>query len=392
LRVSAGVGTTTEGTPDRRQPSADSWDQQRTALLGRRISDLGLRVQGSPVEQLVERLYAELSERGLVFRPPVYLTDEWGCPEGVAAIGVPFYLADRRLERLERERAVVLEEEDDPMKIMRHETGHAFNYAYRLHARPEWRRLFGPYSRPYRDRFRVDPFSRDHVRHILGWYAQKHPDEDFAETFAVWLTPGLDWRARYQAWPALRKLEYVDAVMAEVRNIEVAVPRIRAEHLPVEAMHTTLGDHYAGWEELPLGDPSHFDGDLRNIFPTPTASRVEPAAGSAVGSAAGSGPAPAPAAKSAVGSEPGGAATDTAAGFIRGHRRELVRRIAYWTGETTHVVRQLVDHLLERAEALELSHTGDGEATLIELTAFSTAVIMNYSYTNQLGHDMVEDA
>jgi hypothetical protein len=363
LRVSAGVDTTSgSARPDRRQPSADSWAQQRDALLGRRISDLGLRVQGSPVENLVDRLYAELSERGLVFRPPVYLTDEWGCPEGVAAIGVPFYLADRRLERLERERAVVLEEEADPMKIMRHETGHAFNYAYRLHARPEWRQLFGPYSRPYRDRFRVDPFSRDYVRHILGWYAQKHPDEDFAETFAVWLTPGLDWRARYQGWPALRKLEYVDAVMAEVRQIEVAVPRIRAEHLPVEAMHTTLGEHYAGWEELPLGDPSHFDGDLRNIFPTAPGS----------------------------GSEPEGAAT--AAAFIRRHRRELVRRIAYWTGETTHVVRQLVDHLLERAEALELAHTGEEEAALIELTAFSTAVIMNYSYTDQLGHDVVEDA
>jgi hypothetical protein len=367
LRVSAGVGTTSEGPrPDRRQPSADSWDQQRDALLGRRISDLGLRVQGSPVEDLVERLYGELSERGLVFRPPVYLTDEWGCPEGVAAIGVPFYLADRRLERLERERAVVLEEEGDPMKIMRHETGHAFNYAYRLHARPEWRQLFGPYSRPYRDRFRVDPFSRDYVRHILGWYAQKHPDEDFAETFAVWLTPGLDWRARYQGWPALRKLEYVDAVMAGVREIEVAVPRIRAEHLPVEAMHTTLGEHYAGWEELPLGDPSHFDGDLRNIFPTQ----------------------PTPAHRS--GRE--GAAIAPAAAFIRSHRRELVRQIAYWTGETTHVVRQLVDHLLERAEALELAHTGEGDAALIELTAFATAVIMNYSYTDQLGHDMSEDA
>ncbi|HUP20525.1 MAG TPA: putative zinc-binding metallopeptidase [Gemmatimonadota bacterium] len=349
--------TTEEGArPERREQPADSWEQERDALLGRRISDLGLRVQGSPVERLVERLYAELAERGLLFRPPVYLTDEWGCPEGVAAIGVPFFLADRRLERLERERAVALEEEDDPMKIMRHEAGHAFNYAYRLHERPEWRQLFGPYSRPYRDRFRVDPFSRGHVRHILGWYAQKHPDEDFAETFAVWLTPGLDWRARYEGWPALRKLEYVDAVMADVGGIEVAVPRIRAEHLPVEVMRTTLGEHYAGREALPLGAPSHFDGDLRTLFP---------------------------------GTETEGAAP--AGRFIQRHRRELVRRIAYWTGETTYVVRQFVDHLLERAEALELTQAGGGEETLIELTAFSTAVIMNYRYTDQLGHDMAED-
>lgn len=348
---------------ERRERSDHPWRQQREELLGRRISDLALRVQGSPVETLVERLYTELSERGLAFRPPVYLTDEWGCPEGVAAIGVPFFLADRRLERLERELAVVLEEEGDPMKIMRHESGHAFNYAYRLHDRPEWRRLFGPYSRPYRERFRVDPFSREYVRHILGWYAQKHPDEDFAETFAVWLTPGFDWRARYQGWPALRKLEYVDAVMAEVGSVEVEVPRIRDEHLPVEAMHSTLGEFYADWEELPLGEPSHFDADLRNIFP-PAGTEGPESAGS-------------PASPRSPES--------SAAAFITGHRRELVRRIAYWTGETTHVVRQFVDHLRERAEALELAHAGADAEALIELTAFGTAVIMNYRHTDSLG-------
>ncbi len=348
---------------DRRQPAEAAWRQQREALLGRRISDLGLRIEGSPVEVLVERLYEELAERGLVFRPPVYLTDEWGCPEGVAAIGVPFFLADRRLERLEREAAVVLEEEDDPMKIMRHETGHAFNYAYRLHDRAAWRQLFGPYSRPYRDRFRVDPFSRAHVRHILGWYAQKHPDEDFAETFAVWLTPGLDWRKRYRGWPALRKLEYVERVMAEVGRVEVAVPRIRPEYLPVEAMHATLGEYYSDWQDLlPLGEPAHFDADLRNLFST-----TAPSSSSGRGT-----PSPPEA----------GAESETAAAFIRRHRRELVRRIAYWTGETSHGVRQFIDLLHDRADALELSRAGEEAETLIELTAFGTAVIMNHRYTD----------
>ena len=340
---------------DRRQPTDEGWRQQREKLLGRRISDLGLRIEGSPVEALVERLYRELGDRGLVFRPPVYLTDEWGCPDGVAAIGVPFFLADRRLERLEREAAVVLEEEDDPMKIMRHETGHAFNYAYRLHDRPEWHELFGPYSRPYRDRFRVDPFSRDHVRHILGWYAQKHPDEDFAETFAVWLTPGLDWRERYRGWPALRKLEYVDRVMAEVGPVAVAIPRIRAEHLPVEAMDATLGEYYSDWHDLlPLGEPGHYDADLRNIF-------------------------------SLTGASEGERGTERAADFLARHRRELVRRIAYWTGETAHGVRQFIDMLHDRAEALELERGGEEADTLIELTAFGTAVIMNHRYVDGPG-------
>jgi hypothetical protein len=81
---------------------------------------------------------------------------------------------------------------------LRHEAGHAFNYAYRLYQTPEWRELFGPFNRPYRERYRPIPFDRNFVRHIEGWYAQKHPDEDFAETFAVWLTPGSRWRVRYR--------------------------------------------------------------------------------------------------------------------------------------------------------------------------------------------------
>ena len=338
-----------------------AWDSERSALLGRRISELELRIRGSPVDDMVGRPYAELDARGLAFKPPVYLTDEWGCPEGVPAIGVPFFLADRRLERIEREYAVALEEEEDPMKIMRHEAGHAYNYAYRLYDRPDWRRLFGPYSRPYRDRFRADPFSRAYVRHILGWYAQKHPDEDFAESFAVWLTPGMDWRERYRGWPALAKLEYVDSVMAEVGPIEVAIPDIREEHLPVEALHTTLGEHYAAaGDALPLDDPAHFDGDLRNIFR--------------------------PVGKGSEGDAARGAAT-----FIREHRRALVGRIAYWTGEMGHVVRQFVDHVAERADALRLAYPDSEAAASIELTAFLTAVIMNHRYTDQLDPHLGRD-
>src|SRR5512142_34466 len=191
-------------------------ERERRELLGKRISDLGLRIEGSPVEEIVRELYRELDARGLAFHPPVYLSDQWGCPDGIPLIGVPFYLADRRLARLEEEFAVEVEGEADSMTFLRHECGHAFNYAYCLYDEPEWRKLFGPYSRPYRERFRVDPLSRDYVRHILGWYAQKHPDEDFAETFAVWLTPGLDWRRQYAGWPALKKLEYVDQTMQAI--------------------------------------------------------------------------------------------------------------------------------------------------------------------------------
>jgi hypothetical protein len=315
---------------------------------------LGLAIRGSPVERLVEQLYVELEAKGLAFRPPVYLSDEWGCPDGVPLIGVPFYLADQRLARIEEEHAVEVEGERDAMRYLRHEAGHAFNYAYRLYDRADWHRLFGPYSRPYPERFRADPFSRDHVRHILGWYAQKHPDEDFAESFAVWLTPGEGWRREYAGWPALRKIEYVDQVMREVGQQVPTVSPPTQDDMPVEAMHYTVADHYAELDErLPIEDERHFDGDLRTLF----SSAMEAPAG------------------------------EPAAAFVRRHRREVVTRIAYWTGEGNGVVRAFVDFLAGRLAALDLRVQGLEASTLIELTAFGTAVIMNYRLRRGFGEE-----
>src|SRR5947209_4204408 len=144
-------------------------------LLGKRISQLGLRLEGSPVERFVHQLHRELDQKGLKkFHPVCYLTDQWGCPDGQPVIGIPFYLADPQLQRLEREMND-LEDEREIMMYMRHEAGHALNYAYRLYVRPEWRTLFGPFNRRYREHYRPVPFSRKYVRHIAGWYAQKHP-------------------------------------------------------------------------------------------------------------------------------------------------------------------------------------------------------------------------
>src|SRR3712207_4578400 len=253
--------------PARVRETFEDWERVRGELLARRISELGLSIRGTLVERLVDQLYEELAERGLAFRPPVYLSDQWGCPDGTPLIGVPFYLADPRLARIEEEMAVEVETERDAMRYLRHEAGHAFNYAYRLYERADWHQTFGSYSRPYRDRFRADPLSRDYVRHILGWYAQKHPDEDFAESFAVWLTPGVDWRRQYAGWGALRKLEYVEQVMAEVGATAPEAPAPTPDDLPVEAMAYTVEDHYRDLDApLTLEDEAHFDGDLRTIF------------------------------------------------------------------------------------------------------------------------------
>src|SRR5438067_857749 len=131
---------------------SDPWSAEREALLGRHISEIGLAVEGTRVERLTAELYRELEGRGIVFRPPVYLSDQWGCPDGTPLIGVPFYLADERLERIEAEMAGGVEDDVEAMRYLRHECGHAVNYAFRLHERDDWQRTFGAFSVPYQDR------------------------------------------------------------------------------------------------------------------------------------------------------------------------------------------------------------------------------------------------
>ena len=333
--------------------SADQeWTEQRDALLGRRISELGLAIRGTRVERLVHTLYQELADRGVRFRPPVYLSDQWGCPDGTPLIGVPFYLADPRLERIESEMSFGVESDAESMRYLRHEAGHAFNYAFQLYERPDWQELFGSFSRPYRERYRANPFSRDHVRHILTWYAQKHPDEDFAETFAVWLTPDTDWRSEYAGWPALAKLEYTDRVMREIANEEPTAPAPSEDDLPVESMRYSVAEHYEdAAESVPIEDERQFDVDLRQIFVRESEA-------------------------------PGGQAADD---FLRRHYREIVGRVAFWTSEPPSVVRSLVDVLERRARALKLRVGAVEAATLIELTSFATAVVMLYRQTHVMG-------
>jgi len=315
------------------------------SLLSQRISELGLKLEGSPVERYVQILYRELERKGLRhFRPRCYLTDEWGCPSGEPIIGIPFYLADPHLAQLEKE-IDDLEDERQIRMYFRHEAGHAFNYAYRLHATPEWRELFGPFHRPYRDRYRPVPFDRNFVRHIEGWYAQKHPDEDFAETFAVWLTPTSRWRVRYRDWPALRKLKYVDRVARAVRGTEPLV-RLASTDITVEEMHMTVEEFFrANQAEAPPVDVA-LDNDLPDFFIRRG--------------------------RRSRGIRP-------AWEMVRDYRMRLIGKVEYWTGVRRSVVRALVDSIARAAERLQLYVDVRREsAALLELTAYTTTLAMNY--------------
>ncbi|TLY81987.1 MAG: hypothetical protein E6K41_04920 [Gammaproteobacteria bacterium] len=214
-------------------------------LLAMRFCDLKLSIQRAPLARHVRRLYADLERRGIEFRPHVWLSEEWFSPDGVPGIAMPFYLAHPRLERLER-RIMHEAEGGDPrllLRILRHEAGHALDNAYRLRRRGRWRQVFGPASLPYPARYRARAGSRRYVHHLGEWYAQAHPTEDFAETFAVWLAPKSAWRKSYADWPALHKLRAVDELIASVRGKRPPVRnRLRIE--PIEHNTRTLAQHY----------------------------------------------------------------------------------------------------------------------------------------------------
>ena len=324
-------------------------DPEIRALLSRRINELSLRIQGTQLEALIHQLYQELDAREIQFRPKCYLADEWGCPQDVPVIAIPFYLADPRLSRLEGEMTGVESETDSEiMMCLRHEAGHALNYAYRLPSNPEWHRVFGPYMRPYREEYRPEPFSDRYVRHFKGWYAQKHPDEDFAETFAVWLTPGSDWQERYSGTPVLEKLLYVDRV---AREFGQQPPLVTAEtlHKPVEQLAATLAEWY-GTSEDATGDglalPRVLNEDLRTLFPAPEG--------------------------------------ESAADVVRSYHSRLVVEVNYWTGFNRSLLRKLLNELIARTRALELKIAPRQRyRTLMGLSIFVTTLVMNYHYTDQ---------
>lgn len=324
-------------------------------LLDLRMCDLPIAIDGSMLAVRIEQLRSELTDRDLRVPVHFYLSDEWFTPDGAAVVAIPFYLAHPRLEKLEDSQMLEVEggEHEWCMRILRHETGHAVDNAYRLRLRRHRRQLFGSPNKPYPEFYTPRPYSKSFVLHLDSWYAQSHPDEDFAETFAVWLTPTSEWAKRYAGWRAMKKLEYVDALMRSLRG---RPPRITttAETDPLPRLRKTLRQHYRHKRRhYGVDHPNFYDRDLRRLFSD----------------------------------APEHAGSITAAQFIARLRRPVRRLVANWTGIYQYTIDRVLEDMIARCQELKLRLAVPEDQARQEFTVLVTVQTMNYLHSG--GHRLM---
>jgi hypothetical protein len=336
-----------KGAPVTRTTRHTDWTKlSEEELLQVRVRDLRLEIAGSAIEPLIHRLYGELDAAGIRFHPPCYFADEWLCPEKVPIIGIPFYLAHAHLKHIEKKMMFEVEggTEQSCMKLLRHECGHALNYAYELYRKTRWRQLFGPFSARYSDTYYAQPYSRRFVTHLEDNYAQCHPDEDFAETFAVWLAPNSHWPIKYRGWPVIKKLRYIDGVMKKIGgqaplNVSQGTPP-----WPASRMTSTLAAHYDRKRRV-LGTEfkGFYDDSLKELF---AAGRSDP-----------------PATRASL--------------LLRHNQRRITGSVTRWTGHRKYDIQQLVNRLVGRCEALDLHARQNETDDLIAITALVATIASN---------------
>ena len=318
-------------------------------LLGTRICDLKLKIAGTELESRIDKFYAELSAKGISFKPICYLGDEWFCPEGSTTIAIPFYLAHPRLKKLEAKMMMEVEGDTEPwcLRLLRHEMGHVLNHAYLFGKDKRWQKLFGPPSLEYSESFRARPYSKRFVRHLDGYYAQSHPEEDFAETIAIWLTPDLDWRHQYKGWKALEKLEYVDDLMQRLAGKPPLVFS-KAKISDASRLRSRLEAHYKRRRRTYAEEfPDFFDADLKRLF------------------------------AEANGSPHG----ERAAVFLRRANKLILNAVSASTGEPKFTISRLLRALTERCAELDLRLREESAA--VEIAAYLATLASHYRLTGK---------
>ena len=326
-------------------PSANIDNLTRQQLLDLRICDLGVNITDSPLAPRIAQLYKELATHRFKFRPHFWLSDDWFCPDGIAGVAIPFYLAHKKLIQLERNKTMDVEGGDKQwcMNLLRHETAHALLNAYRLDKRQDWQKIFGKPNKKYPDTYWPRPYDKRFVLNLPNWYAQSHPHEDWAETFAVWLRPNSDWQHRYADWPAMKKLQYVDQLINEIHNKPPKLINRQTEH-PLKTIKITLRDYYdEKLERYNADGPEFIDRDLYKLFGHPKRSDN----------------------------------AEMASVFLLRVRKEVIESVEYWGGEYRYRIDRTIRNMATRADQLGLQLNWNADKVKIELVACLTMLVVD---------------
>ena len=289
-----------------------------------KLKDVFIPLDQTGLMPYLEKLQYELDAKGLHhFKPHFWFSDEWFTPDAHTGIAIPFYLAHRKLAKLQ-EKYLYDVEGGTPisfMKLLRHECGHAIDNAYRLRRKRKRQKVFGRSTIKYQDEYTPKPFSKKYVSHLNGWYAQSHPDEDFAETFAVWLNPRSGWKKRYKKWKgAYDKLLYMDELMKEISDTRPII-KTRRQIDPQSRMTKTLGEHFEEKiEHYGVEHPSVYDVYLLKLFTN----------------------------------NPELSLNMKASTFIRKIKKDVRKSVSPWTGAYQYTINEILQEVILRADELGL--------------------------------------
>jgi hypothetical protein len=347
-----------------------SRDTLKLEILTTPINQLGLQIRGTLIDEAIRRVREDMVRVGITqLNPTFYISNVYGCVEGTTNIAVGFYDCNDLLRELNLEFRGWRYDPADILQIVRHEVGHAFCYAYKLYRTKEFRHLFKVkghffHSYPQHAGRRPNPWSADFVNPAGDFYAQTHPDEDFAETFSVWLTPDIDWLGQFRSKPgALKKLAYVEKVVTDCGRQDPLLNNGSSDalDLPVDQLSMTVAQfmgaktsQVSAYRRRATG---YVDADLGELFQGPprilplTRFRRE---------------------------------YRRANRFLHDYKRLLVNRVSYWVDVDDVVVSDLVDKMALRARATNrYLKVADMGKKLIEVTTYLTVLCRNYRDTEQ---------
>ena len=332
--------------PSQKKTNWSHLDDQ--GLYKKRLKDLYIPLEKTGLTPYLDKLQEELDAKGLTaFRPYFWFSDEWFTPDGHTGIAIPFYLSHKRLAKLQEKHLYDVEGGTPVtfMKLLRHECGHAIDNAYKLRRRRKRQQLFGKSTEKYQETYAPKPFSKQFVVHLNGWYSQSHPDEDFAETFAVWLNPRSGWKKRYKNWRgAYKKLLYMEELMGEISQVKPLV-KTRRKIDPQNQITKTLGEYFdEKIDHYGVDYPSVFDVYLLKLFTN----------------------------------NPDIAINMKASSFIRKIKKDVRKSVSPWTGAYQYTINEILDEVIGRCNELNLKLKFPFEESKHQFISMLSVVTIEY--------------